>query len=228
MSSTTPPAGRALAVFDLDGTITRFDTLGPFVIGCLARRPWRLARLPLAVPAAARYPFARDRGALKGSLMHAALGGLPRAWLGQRSAAFVRWLLQGALYEEALTAIAAHRRRGERLVLMSASADLYVPQIAQALGFELALCSRVRWREDGRLDGRLEGANCRGLEKQRLLRALIERERPAHVYAYGNSAADVPHLLLAQEGYLVNAPRRLPIPAALRRVNWSRPARTAP
>jgi HAD superfamily hydrolase (TIGR01490 family) len=213
-------------VFDLDGTITRFDTLGPFVLGCLARRPWRLARLLLAVPAAARYPIERDRGALKGSLLHATLGGLPRPWLTKRSAAFVRWLLHAALYEEALTAIDAHRRRGDRLVLMSASADLYVPQIAQALGFELVQCSRVQWRDDGLLDGRLQGANCRGLEKQRRLQELIERERPARVYAYGNSAADLPHLLLAQEGYLVNGPRHLPTPATLQRVNWSLPART--
>jgi phosphatidylglycerophosphatase C len=215
-------------VFDLDGTITRFDTLGPFLLGCLARRPWRLTRLPVIVPAVGRYPFDRDRGALKGSLLHATLGGLPRAWLSERAAAFVQWLLQSALYEEALMAIDTHRRRRDRLVLMSASADLYVPQIAQALGFELVQCSRVRWRDDGRLDGRLEGANCRGLEKQRRLQALIERERPARVYAYGNSAADVPHLLLAQEGYLVNGPRRLRIPATLHRVNWSRPGGAPP
>jgi phosphatidylglycerophosphatase C len=212
-------------VFDLDGTITRFDTLGPFLLACLARHPWRLARLPLALPAAARYPLERDRGALKGSVIHAALGGLPRSWLMERSATFVQWLLRRALYAEAVAAIDLHRRRGDHLVLMSASADLYVPQIAQALGFELVVCSQVRWGDDGRLDGRLAGANCRGLEKQRHLQALIERERPARVYAYGNSAADVPHLLLAQEGYLVNGPRRLLIPATLQRVNWSRPAR---
>lgn len=213
-----------MAVFDLDGTITRFDTLGPFLIACLARRPWRLARLPLVVPAAARYLFRRDRGALKGALLHAVLGGLSRAWLAERSAVFVRWLLRRALYEEAIQAIETHRLRGERLMLMSASTDLYVPQLAEMLGFQRVQCSNVRWRDDGRLDGRLEGANCRGLEKQRRLEALIERERPARVYAYGNSAADVPHLLLAQEGYLVNGPRRLAIPPVLHRVNWSRSA----
>jgi len=216
-----------VAVFDLDGTITRFDTLGPFLIACLARRPWRLVRLLLVVPAAARYLVQRDRGALKGALLHAALGGLPRAWLAQRSARFVRWLVHRALYQEALEAIETHRRRGERLMLMSASADLYVAPLAEALGFELVQCSRVQWRHDGRLDGRLDGANCRGLEKQRRLQALIERERPARVYAYGNSAADVPHLLLAQEGYLVNGPRRLAVPVVLHRVNWSRHAQPA-
>lgn len=222
MSAAGAPDGRAVAVFDLDGTITRFDTLGPFLLACLAHRPARLARLPLALPALLRFIANRDRGALKGSLLHATLGGLPRSWLALRSAAFVRWLLRRGLFEEALTAIDAHRHRGDRLVLMSASTDLYVPQIADALGFELTLCSRVRWHANGRLDGRLDGANCRGLEKRRLLQALIEREHPARVYAYGNSTSDVPHLLLAQEGYLINGPRRPSIPASLHRLRWFR------
>jgi len=225
VSVAVPPESRPLAVFDLDGTITRADTLGPFLLACLLPRPWRLARLPRVLPAAARYLVTRDRAALKGALLHATLGGLSRAWLAARSAVYVRWLLRRALYEEALAAIDRHRRQGDRLMLMSASTDLYVPQLARALGFELVQCSQVRWRDDGRLDGRLEGANCRGEEKKRRLLALIEREHPVRVYAYGNSAADVPHLLLAQEGYLVNGPRRLPIPAALHRVIWSRPAR---
>ncbi len=162
---------------------------------------------------------------LKGSLLHAALGGLSRDWLAGRSAALVAWVLRGALFEEALTAIDLHRRRGDRLLLMSASIDLYVPQIAQALGFGQTICSQLRWRPNGQLDGRLETANCRGLEKQRQLQALIERERPSRVYAYGNSSSDIPHLLLAQEGYLVNAPRRLSVPSALHHLHWSRPGR---
>ena len=222
MSDDAASDGRAVAVFDLDGTITRFDTLGPFLVACLARRPLRLARLPLVLPALLSYAANRDRGALKGSLLHAMLGGLPRAWLALRSVAFVRWLLRRGLYEEACVAIRTHRQRGDRLVLMSASTDLYVPQIAEALGFELTLCSRVRWYADDRLDGRLAGANCRDLEKQHLLQALIEREHPARVYAYGNSASDVPHMLLAQEGFLINGPRRLPIPATLQRLRWYR------
>ena len=36
-----------LAVFDLDGTITRHDTLLPFLGGYLLRHPWRLPRVVL-------------------------------------------------------------------------------------------------------------------------------------------------------------------------------------
>ena len=54
----------SIAIFDLDGTITRHDTLFPLVLRWLARRPWQLMRLVLVVPAAARFLFDHDRAAL--------------------------------------------------------------------------------------------------------------------------------------------------------------------
>jgi phosphoserine phosphatase len=92
---------------------------------------------------------------------------------------------------------------------MSASTDLYVPLIGHALGFAQTLCTQVRWRPDGRLDGRLATANCQGAEKRRCLEALIAHERPARVYAYGNSRDDLLHMRLAQHGSFVNGSAQL-------------------
>jgi phosphatidylglycerophosphatase C len=201
--------GSALAVFDLDGTITRRDTLLPFLLECLWRRPWRLPRLLWAVPMLCGYLIHRDRGRFKGGLIHATLGGLSRDYLEHCVAQFVPRVLHEGLYAEALRAIEAHRRSGDRLVLMSASTDLYVPLIGHALGFAQTLCTQVRWRADGRLDGRLATANCQGAEKRRCLEALIARERPARVYAYGNSRDDLLHMRLAQHGIFVNGSAQL-------------------
>jgi len=193
----------SLAVFDLDGTITRHDTFAPFVWGFLWRRPWRLPRLLLGLAAVARFVLNRDRGALKGALIHATLGGAKRAALERWAERFVAALLAQGLHSEALSAIALHRHRGDRLLLMSASTDLYVPRIARALGFDETICSEVRWRADGRLDGRLATANCRGEEKRRCLAAVIARDAPGRVYAYGDSRADLAHMQLVQEVALV-------------------------
>ncbi|HEY4974652.1 MAG TPA: HAD-IB family hydrolase, partial [Steroidobacteraceae bacterium] len=202
-------AGLSLAVFDLDGTITRHDTLMPFLLDCLWRKPWRLPRLLLLPLLAFGYLLHRDRGRFKGALIRAMIGGLPRAWLEARAAGFVPRLLRRGLFAEALRAIDEHRTRGDRLVLMSASIDLYVPLVGGALGFAQTICSLVRWNPDGTLDGRLASANCHGEEKRRCLQALIAREAPGRIYAYGNSGSDLPHLQLAQQGYLVNGPARL-------------------
>jgi phosphatidylglycerophosphatase C len=221
-------AGRsgALAVFDLDCTITRRDTLGPFLWGFLWRRPWRLPRALLALPAAARFLFDRDRGAFKGAVIHALLGGARRAVITRWAERFVGALLRDGLYAEALAAIAMHRARGDRLLLMSASTDLYVPRIGRALGFDEIICTELRWCADDRLDGRLATANCRGEEKRRCLAALIARDAPGRVYAYGDSRADLAHMQLAQQAYLVNPSPRLAARLAthVQSVHWNRSA----
>jgi phosphatidylglycerophosphatase C len=202
-------AGSSLAVFDLDGTITRHDTLMPFVLDCLWRKPWRLPRLLLLPLLACGYLLHRDRGRFKGALIRCTIGGLPRAWLEARAAGFVPRLLRRGLFAEALRAIEQHRARGDRLLLMSASVDLYVPLIGAALGFGQTICTRVRWNPDDTLDGRLASANCHGEEKRRCLQALIAREPAQQLYAYGNSGSDLPHMRLANRAYLINGPHRL-------------------
>jgi len=194
-----------IAVFDLDGTITRRDTLFPYVLGVCLRHPVRLLRMVAKMPAALlRYAFqGRDRGRLKEALIVATLEGLTRAELGQRAAGLVKRLADSGLHEEALACIAEHRRRGDYLVLMSASPDIYVPVIARALGFAETICTGVRW--DGMtLRGELVTENRRGEEKVRCLQGLRQRY-PKHKFAaYGNSASDVPHLKLCEGGHLVN------------------------
>jgi phosphatidylglycerophosphatase C len=197
-----------MALFDLDGTITRRDTLLPFLAACLQGRPARRLRLLGALPGAlARFVRHRDRGEFKGALIHAALGGLTHAEIDAVAARYVPRLLRHGVFAEALERIAAHRERGDALILLSASTDLYVPRIASALGFEECHCTAVRWNADGRLDGRLAGPNRRGEEKVRCLEALIERLRPGRVYAYGNSRSDLPHMRLADEAWFINGRR---------------------
>ena len=216
-------AESTLAIFDLDGTITRHDTLWPFISGLLARHPRRWWRLSLCLAPFARYFLGNhDRGALKGALIRATLGGLPRATLEHWARSFTERLLAGGLYAEALTCIAAHRRAHARLVLLSASPDLYVPLIATALGFDECVCTEVRWRADGTLEGTLASANRRGAEKTRCVRALLAQWQPLLSHAYGNSRADLGHLELVSAGSYVNGPDRdvVDLPS-VRAVHWS-------
>jgi phosphatidylglycerophosphatase C len=194
-----------LAFFDLDGTITRRDTLLPYALGYVGRRPWRWPRLIIMLPAVAGYLSGLlDRGQLKGWLVRATLGGVRRSDIEAWNARFLPRLLRRGLLAEALAAIEAARARGAELVLLSASPDLYVPELAARLGFTRAICTGLRWRADQRLDGRLLTANCRGEEKARRVRAELERLQPADSIAYGNSRADLAHMALVQQAVYVN------------------------
>ena len=195
-------------MFDLDGTLTRRDTLLPYLGGVLRQHPQRLARLLLVLPALARFALGRaDRGAVKSAAIRAVLGGSSRQEIEAWTDEFVPRVLADGLHADARAALEAHRRRGDRLVLLSASPDLYVPAIGRALGFTETVCTGIAW--DGeRLTGALTTANRRGAEKARVLTAL-RREHPGlEVVAYGNSAGDLEHLALADRAMLVNGSAR--------------------
>jgi len=177
------------------------------VAGFLLRHPARLARLPRLLPALARFLLRRaDRGELKSALLQATLGGYRRAEVDAWTAQFVAGLLRRGLLGDALAAIARHRSQGDTLALLSASTDLYVPAIGQALGFGEVLCTGVEWDGD-RLVGRLTTPNRRGVEKVRCLAELRARHPQLPITAYGNTASDLGHLGLADQGVLVNGTR---------------------
>jgi phosphatidylglycerophosphatase C len=194
-----------LAVFDLDGTITRHDTLVPYALGFLVRaRPWRLPALLLVLPALLGSALGLvDRGELKSAFIRATLGGCRRKDLERWTAKFLERLIPRGLFPQAVAAIAAHARAGDHLVLLSASTDLYVPAIAQALGFQEAICTGLRWDGD-LLGGTLTTPNRRGEEKARCVAALRARYSGMSAAAYGNAASDIAHLKLVEHGVLVN------------------------
>ena len=178
--------------------------------------------MPLCLAPLAAYAVGLlDRGSLKGAIIRLTLGGATRAGLDQWSREYARRLLQGGLRAEAVTCIEAHRRLHSHLVLLSASPDVYVPAIAAALGFDECLCTQLRWRADGTLDGRLATTNRRGAEKTRCVQALLAERRPQRSHAYGNSRADLEHLQLVSAGCYVNgSARRLADSPHVRAVRW--------
>jgi len=195
-----------VAVFDLDGTITRHDTLFPYVMRVCLRHPSRLWRVLKRMPGALlRYAFGgRDRGPLKEALIVSGLGGLSRTELARSNDRFVAKLVERGMYQEALLRISEHRAAGDYLVLMSASPDIYVPAIARALGFNETICTGVRW-EGMVLRGELVTANRRGEEKKHCIEVLRSRHAGKRIEAYGNSASDLPHLDVCDRAHLVNA-----------------------
>jgi len=194
-----------LVVFDLDGTVTFRDTLAPYVFGFLRRRRWGLLRLARVVPAAFGFLLGvTDRGALKAALLKATLRGHTRTELEAWTSQFVAKLLRRGLREQALEALLEHQRDGDFLVLLTAAPDLYAPVIARELGFQECIATGVRWRDE-RLDGTLSTPNRRDAEKARCLEALMTRFPGVPTTAYGNSAADIPHLKMVEEPRLVNA-----------------------
>jgi len=178
--------------------------------------------VPQALPALARFVLAADHGRLKAAWIRAVLGGCTRSELAEWTACFVPGVLQRGLIRDALTAIAVHRDAGDHLVLLSASPDLYVPTIGDALRFAQTVCTELEWRDD-RLTGRFTTANRRGAEKARCVAALRAEHPQLPMVAYGNAASDLEYLALADRGVLVNGSplaRRAAAGSGIACVSW--------
>jgi phosphatidylglycerophosphatase C len=194
-------------VFDLDGTITRRDTLLPYVLGAPVSPARKLIGLCAFIPALLAFIVGRrDHGALKSAFIRAVLHGVDRAHIDRWTAEFVPAVLERKVFADALSRLEQHRREGAHLVLMSASTDLYVPAIGRALSFDEVICTGVTWHAD-RLEGRLATPNRRGVEKARCF-ILLKHTHRGITAAYGNAGSDLDHLQLADQPLLVNASRR--------------------
>ena len=192
-----------VAVFDLDGTITRHDTFLPYLRGWLRRHP-RPGFLVHALAALLRFPFGSDRGRLKSDLIRAGMAGATRGEVRAWTAEYVAGLGEREFCPRSLATIALHRTAGDRLVLLSASVDLYVPDIGRRLDFDETICTEIAW-SDGRLDGALVTENRRAAEKRRCVEAIRVRFPGVRLAAYGNARSDFDHLAVVEEPVLVNA-----------------------
>jgi phosphatidylglycerophosphatase C len=211
---------RRLALFDLDGTLSRHDTFGPFVLGLLLRHPLRLVRVPLLLVPLATFLLRRDRGALKGSVVHVLFAGLSRVSVNAWATVFAERAHSTLMFGDSVRALQAHIAAGDYTVVLSASPDLYVPAIADVLGVNEVICTELRWEGDV-LDGRLLSANRRGQEKSSVLADLRARHPGLPVIAYGNSEPDLDHLRRCEEAVYVNATARTDtLPPTIRVVHW--------
>ena len=200
-----------LAIYDMDRTVTRHATYTPFLLHCAMRRqPWRLALVPFAAGSMLAYVAKLiDRGRLKEINHSLMLGRLVHPdELKPLVESFADKTVKGNIRPGALKAIARDKAEGRRLVLATASYRLYAAAIAERLGFDdvVATGSTVGLNEE--LVARIEGENCYGPAKKRMLDIWLEAEelsgKHGHVRFYSDHVSDAPVFEWADEAVAVN------------------------
>ncbi|HET6793996.1 MAG TPA: HAD-IB family hydrolase [Acidimicrobiales bacterium] len=190
-----------IAAFDFDGTLTRADTFLGFL---------RLVAGPRAVA-----------GAMVAASPHIRLARRDPAWRDLAKAFLIRRLLGGLDADEVARAgrryapVAAgqvtaamsrlvhwHRQAGHRLVVVSASLEVYLLPAAPLIGVDHVIATRLAVDGSGRLTGEIEGGNCRGPEKAVRLGAWMAAAGvdpdAVPMWAYGDSRGDDHMLALAR------------------------------
>ncbi len=204
---------RRIAAFDFDGTISRRDTLLPFLaracgISAFSRAVARTA------PTAARARTGRltgdvhHRDASKAALLQDLLRGREATWLHREGRRYAG-VLDAKLRPEMVEQIAWHRAAGHELVIVSAGLRTYLEPFAAAHGFHHVIAVELEEGETGRLTGNMVGPNVRGPEKAARLRSWFGGDHPAMLWAYGNSSGDRELLAMADVPvWVASGPKR--------------------
>jgi HAD superfamily hydrolase (TIGR01490 family) len=200
-----------IAVFDLDGTITHGDTFLAYMAYVLRRRPGRLPRCLGLTPLASGFALGRVSNAeAKSRLLYAIAGGSARSDIVCFTEGFRDTRLRRMLKPEALRRIAAHRERGDTLVMATAGIDIYAKAVGKFLGFDHVLATRAAWDGD-RLGRGLDGPNLRGPDKLAAVKALCAelQATSAQLIAYSDHHSDFVLLRHADRGVAVDPTPRL-------------------
>ena len=203
----------AVAAFDFDGTITRRDTLLAFLRHVRGGRRTAAAVFAESLTITGALAGRGSRDLAKERLLIRLLAGHDLAELEQLADRFADVVVPSRVRPAMLARLDLHRRRGDALVIVTASPEVYVTAIGRRLGVDGVLGTRLEVDETGRLTGRLLGANCRGPEKVARLRAWLDErtsgtdDGPPRVIAYGDSAGDADLLAAADVGILLRRGR---------------------
>ena len=204
-----------IAAFDFDGTLTRSDSVLPF-LRLVGGWRWmlRLARhAPSVIVAAAR----RDRDRLKSLATDAVFRDVSWSRVVALALEHGRAIAAGGLRDDVVSRLGWHLEQGHQVDIVSASYEPYVRVVAEALGASDVVATRLRVAAD-LCTGELDGANCRGPEKvRRLEQWLSERglaRADVQLWAYGDSAGDRELLTSADHPVWVNEPLDSVAPAS--------------
>jgi len=204
-----------LAIYDMDRTVTRGPTFGPFLWHAMWRlAPWRVLLAPISLLATLGYALKLfDRGRLKEINYRLLVGPAAPERLEPVVQSFADKQCRTNILEGARTRIAEDKAAGRRLVLATASYRLYAAAIAQRLGFDDVIATDTRFDDKGRTIARIDGANCYGLGKLDMIEGWLQRqglEREAlHIRFYSDHVSDHHVHRWADEAFATNAHARL-------------------
>ncbi|USA53693.1 HAD-IB family hydrolase [Acinetobacter sp. C32I] len=189
-----------LALFDFDGTLYPRDSFTGFIFFALSKRHIVKRGLKILPWIQAYYLRLYPAHAMRPRLFQSMFKDISVDVVEQLAHEYALKLIK-RLDQDLLQQLQQHQQRGDHIVLVSASVDLYLTPICEFLNIEL-ICTQTEIK-DGLLTGRYRSEDCsREQKKLRILQQYNLADYQA-IYAYGNSEEDLDMLSLADYPYMV-------------------------
>ena len=196
-----------LAIFDIDYTITRKETLMEFFKYLVSKDIKNIKFLPRALYSGLMYGIkVYDEKRVKECFLKF-IENIDEKELAILTKSFYDERLSTILYEDAVNMIKKLKNEGYMVILISASPEFYIKEFYAIKEVDLIIGTKFIF-ENGKFVRKMSGNNCKGEEKvKRLEKVLKEKNIKAdfkNSYMFSDSLSDKPLLDLVGNSYLIN------------------------
>ncbi|MFW1909608.1 HAD family hydrolase [Acinetobacter ursingii] len=196
-----------LALFDFDGTLCTKDSFTGFIFYTLSKRHIMRKGLKILPWIQAYYLKLYPADAMRAKLFSTMFKGNSAKQLQQLGQEYAQTLVKN-LDTQLFQRLLQHQAQGDKVVLVSASIDLYLKPVCELLNIDL-ICTQVEIHH-GIITGEYSTPDCSSEQKKIRVHEAYHLNDYAHVYAYGNSYEDLQMFSLADSCYMVGEDQHLP------------------
>ncbi|HCE14134.1 MAG TPA: hypothetical protein DEQ37_03005 [Clostridiales bacterium] len=203
---------QGIAFFDFDDTLAHGDSILPFLLYCIRKRISPRRQLVKAAGAFLYWKLRPSRASRAKSATLSFLKGRSADEMLDVARAFFRDEYLPRFYQDGLTELWSLRSQGMKLVVVSASPDVYMRALPEFMPLDAVLSTRCEVGGDGRYTGQV-GENCKGEEKVRRIEQYLKENGfvldMKCSSAYGDSPSDADMMALVNRAVLVNPKKAL-------------------
>jgi len=188
-----------IAFFDFDGTLIKEDSFLLFIKWISSKKKYFIGWLLIVF----YYLFYKSgflsQKSFKEKVLMYSMKEKEQEEIKKYAKNFAKIIIEETLTEQAKKQLEYHENAGDRIVIVSASLDLWLQPWCEIRGFDM-VCS-IAEVKDGKLTGKLVGKNCIREEKVNRIKSAYKLEEYLKIYVYGNSENDRPMLSLGTDAY---------------------------
>lgn len=211
---------KKLAIFDVDYTITRKETLMELYKYSIEEDRKRLIYLPRALYGGAMYLLkGYDERRVKECFLKF-LEDMDEKEFKELMKRFYKNRLSKLFYKDAIDMMKKLKNEGYDIYLISASPEFYLYELYELEEVDKIIGTRFEFNE-GKFVRKMSGENCKGEEKVKRLKEVLAKENIEvdfkESYMFSDSLSDKPLLDLVGKPYLINYKKKSEIEV----LNWN-------
>lgn len=201
MNTNPQTASGRLVLFDFDGTLTKGDTFGAFLLFSVTG--WKLFTgtflLLFKLPTLLFLEKNARAERAKAAILEVFFGGKSRQELEGIGRSFCTNRLPALLRPQTIEILRACRDAGNTVAVVSASMDLWLRPFCEAERITL-ICTELQYEQEV-FTGHFATPNCNRLEKARRIKEAFSLDQFSYIVSYGNSRGDAAMFELAHEAW---------------------------